>query len=259
LQGLSNLPFELGKGAIYAALGGAGRVVRDAAIARAPALDGSDPKVKAGYRKSGTLKRAIRVSRSKKNKGQNGMWEVIVGVKPLKQAARQKFKKATGLAGAQNPDEPGELPQPLAAGDSVQALVTVPEAAAAVPLEAYVRRARLVPEEQWREIAPPSVTEKEQAPPSGDRHDYMSLAPYFWPDPTKPGGRPYVRRDGERNPESRDPRANDGPRIAKMGNAIETLSLAYFFTGDKKYATHAADMARVWFIAPATRMNPNFT
>lgn len=109
------------------------------------------------------------------------------------------------------------------------------------------------------EIPPPSVTEKEQAPPSGDRHDYMSLAPYFWPDPTKPGGRPYVRRDGERNPESRDPRANDGPRIAKMGNAIETLSLAYFFTGDEKYATHAAEMARVWFIAPATRMNPNFT
>ena len=109
------------------------------------------------------------------------------------------------------------------------------------------------------EVAPPSVTEKKQAPPSGDRHDYMSLAPYFWPDPTKPGGRPYVRRDGERNPESRDPRANDGPRIAKMGNTIETLSLAYFFTGDKKYATHAAEMARVWFIAPATRMNPNFT
>ena len=103
------------------------------------------------------------------------------------------------------------------------------------------------------------MTEKEQAPPSGDRHDYMSLAPYFWPDPTKPGGRPYVRRDGERNPESRDPRANDGPRIAKMGNSIETLSLAYFFTGDEKYATHAAEMARVWFIAPATRMNPNFT
>ena len=40
------------------------------------------------------------------------------------------------------------------------------------------------------EIPPPSVTEKEQAPPSGDRHDYMSLAPYFWPDPTKPGGTP---------------------------------------------------------------------
>lgn len=106
LQGLADLPFELGKGAIYAALGGAGRIVRDAAIARAPQLDGSDPKVKAGYRRPGTLKRAIRVSRSKKNKGQNGLWEVIVRVKPLKKAARQKFKKATGLPGAKNPDDP---------------------------------------------------------------------------------------------------------------------------------------------------------
>jgi hypothetical protein len=108
------------------------------------------------------------------------------------------------------------------------------------------------------ELSPPSVTEKERQPPSGDRHDYMSLAPYFWPDASKPDGRPYVRRDGERNPESRDPKGNDGPRILMMGNSVETLSLAYFFTGDRKYAAHAAKMARVWFLSPDTRMNPNF-
>jgi hypothetical protein len=108
------------------------------------------------------------------------------------------------------------------------------------------------------EMSPPSVTEKERQPPSGDRHDYMSLAPYFWPDPSKPDGRPYIRRDGERNPESRDPKGNDGPRVAMMGNSVETLSLAYFFTGDRKYAAHAAKMARVWFLSPDTRMNPNF-
>lgn len=86
----------------------------------------------------------------------------------------------------------------------------------------------------------------------------MSLAPYFWPDASKPDGRPYVRRDGERNPESRDPKGNDGPRILMMGNSVETLSLAYFFTGDRKYAAHAAKMFRVWFLSPDTRMNPNF-
>src|SRR6516165_774821 len=46
-----------------------------------------------------------------------------------------------------------------------------------------------------------SVTSKQITPPSGDKHDYMSQAPYFWPDPSKPGGLPYLRRDGERNPE----------------------------------------------------------
>ncbi len=38
--------------------------------------------------------------------------------------------------------------------------------------------------------------------PSGDKHDYLSLSPYWWPDTTKPVGLPYVRRDGVTNPES---------------------------------------------------------
>ena len=43
-----------------------------------------------------------------------------------------------------------------------------------------------------------SVTSKGVVPPSGDKHDYMSQAPYFWPDPTKKDGLPYIRKDGER-------------------------------------------------------------
>src|SRR5882757_10115398 len=35
------------------------------------------------------------------------------------------------------------------------------------------------------EFGPVSVMEKKNAPPSGDKHDYMSLAPYYWPDPSK--------------------------------------------------------------------------
>ncbi|MEI9955592.1 MAG: hypothetical protein WDM90_04610 [Ferruginibacter sp.] len=34
-------------------------------------------------------------------------------------------------------------------------------------------------------FGPVSVMEKKNDPPSGDKHDYMSLAPYYWPDPTK--------------------------------------------------------------------------
>lgn len=56
LAGLSELPVELGKGAIYAALGGAARVVKDAAIANAPVVDGNSPMVQAGYRSAGTMK-----------------------------------------------------------------------------------------------------------------------------------------------------------------------------------------------------------
>jgi len=102
LAGLSALPFELGKGAIYSALGGAGKIVKDAAVANAPELSSSDPMVKAGYRSPGTLKRAIRVSRSKINKGDNGLWQVIVRVKPLKRAQEKKL----GKRGAKNPNDP---------------------------------------------------------------------------------------------------------------------------------------------------------
>ncbi len=53
--------------------------------------------------------------------------------------------------------------------------------------------------------APVSVTEKTAIPPSGDRHDYMSLAPYWWPNPATPTGLPYVVRDVEINPGGRRP------------------------------------------------------
>src|SRR4029078_6305232 len=46
-----------------------------------------------------------------------------------------------------------------------------------------------------------SVTSKTVVPPSGDKRDYMSQAPYFWPNPKSQSGLPYIRRDGERNPE----------------------------------------------------------
>ena len=54
----------------------------------------------------GTLKKAIRVSRSKINKGQRGLYEVIIRVKPLKVKQIKKFKAETGKMGALNPNDP---------------------------------------------------------------------------------------------------------------------------------------------------------
>src|SRR5438046_10729452 len=41
---------------------------------------------------------------------------------------------------------------------------------------------------------PFTIVNKPKAPPSGDKHDYLSMAPYFWPDPTQPHGLPYIPR-----------------------------------------------------------------
>jgi hypothetical protein len=102
---------------------------------------------------------------------------------------------------------------------------------------------------------PFSVTSKTVAPPSGDKRDYMSQAPYFWPDPKSSTGLPYIRRDGERNPEI--DKINNHRVLDQMQAAVETLSLAYFFTHDERYATKAAELLRAFFLNTDTRMNPN--
>lgn len=102
---------------------------------------------------------------------------------------------------------------------------------------------------------PISVTDKAFTPASGDKHDYMSQAPYFWYDSTKPNGLPYMRKDGVRNPEIN--KITDHRFLSELDNACRTLTLAWYFTGEKKYAVKATALLQYWFINEATKMNPN--
>jgi hypothetical protein len=102
---------------------------------------------------------------------------------------------------------------------------------------------------------PLSVVEKSQTPPSGDKRDYLSQAPYFWPDPNAPDGKPYVRRDGARNPDA--DAIPDAAAIDAMESTVGTLALAYAFTAQRDYADAAAQHLRAWFLNRQTGMRPN--
>ena len=104
-------------------------------------------------------------------------------------------------------------------------------------------------------MKPVSVMDKGFTPVSKSKHDYMSQAPYFWYDSTKPNGLPYMRRDGERNPEIN--KITDKKYLGNLEDATKTIALAYYFTGEEKYATKAAELIRYWFFNEDTKMNPN--
>jgi hypothetical protein len=104
------------------------------------------------------------------------------------------------------------------------------------------------------DLDPPTVIDKRHTPPTGDKHDYMSLSVYYWPNPDTPDGLPYVGRDGLINPEVHE---YDRPALLRMADAVETLTIAWRLTGHLPYARRAAELLRAWFLDPATRMNPH--
>jgi unsaturated chondroitin disaccharide hydrolase len=101
---------------------------------------------------------------------------------------------------------------------------------------------------------PYSVTYKAGVAPSGDKHDYVSLSRYWWPNPDTPDRLPYIYKDGQSNPELNQ---YDRNTLGNMARSVSTLSLAYYYSGQEKYADKAVQFLRAWFLNPETRMNPH--
>ena len=104
----------------------------------------------------------------------------------------------------------------------------------------------------------PSVIDKTFFPPSKNKHDYLSLSRYWWPDPKSPNGLPWIRKDGVTNPNTQTDDV-DRPRLGRAINAIRLLSLAYYFSDDEKYAQKGVSVINTWFLDEKTKMNPHLT
>jgi hypothetical protein len=102
---------------------------------------------------------------------------------------------------------------------------------------------------------PESVMDKPLVAASGNKHDFFSFGPYWWPDPSKADGLPYIKHDGYVYPKAKTG-TDSLPFVRMVGNA-EALAYAYYFTGREGYAKKAAELIRVWFLNPETAMNPS--
>jgi hypothetical protein len=108
---------------------------------------------------------------------------------------------------------------------------------------------------------PRSVLQKTECAANGDWRTYHSLAPFWWPSPGMPDGKPYTRIDGRRAPEadlnSRRSLAYDSTRLQGVFNDLSTLAWAFHLTRRGAYAAKAVQALEAWFCDPETGMRPH--
>jgi hypothetical protein len=109
------------------------------------------------------------------------------------------------------------------------------------------------PADAWLEQQPIPITAEVSPRSAGGAHDFYSEGDYWWPDPDNPDG-PYVRRDGNTNPDNFVAHRH---AMVDLSKAVSALVAAYQETGDQKYADHAMKYLRTWFSDPATSMTPH--
>jgi Alginate lyase len=103
-------------------------------------------------------------------------------------------------------------------------------------------------------LGPITITKYHAKLSEGGPNDFYSNADYFWPNPETTNGLPYVNRDGQSNPGIFNKHREC---LRTLVDAVATLGAAYKITGNDRYAAKAAELLRVFFLDPATRMNPN--
>lgn len=116
-----------------------------------------------------------------------------------------------------------------------------------------LRRPTIEKADSYLAARPVTITDFPCPRSAGGKHDFFSEGDYWWPDPENPGG-PYIRRDGQSNP---DNFSSHREAMMRLSEITATLTSAWRLSGERRYADRALAHLRAWFIDDATMMNPN--
>lgn len=87
----------------------------------------------------------------------------------------------------------------------------------------------------------------------GGIHDYYSNGDYWWPNPETPNGLPYIRRDGESNPNAF---FEHRQILRQLRTNVANLAAGYLVTENNMYAEKAVLFLKEFFLDDKTKMNP---
>jgi hypothetical protein len=102
--------------------------------------------------------------------------------------------------------------------------------------------------------APVTITAYPAKLSQGGLNDFYSNGDYWWPNLAKPDGLPYIKRDGESNPENF---SQNRLAVNTLRDSVAALGAAYFVTSQDRYVEKALEFLKVFFLDAKTRMNPN--
>ena len=134
------------------------------------------------------------------------------------------------------------------------ATVPKPASAPAIDVTALDRDRILKAAVAALQLEPITITKFRASLSQGGPNDFYSNGDYWWPNPNTTNGLPYVQRDGQSNPENF---AAHRHCVMQLRDAVAALGAAYLLTSEDRYAAKAATLLQVFFVDPATRMNPS--
>lgn len=121
-------------------------------------------------------------------------------------------------------------------------------------LIAFEQKRILMQATHYLDVVPQHITDVVAEQSAGGPHDYYSNGDYWWPNPDTPDGLPYVRRDGESNPQAFHAHRTI---LRQLRTRVSTLAAAYRVTGEENYASCAVVLLQAFFLDSATKMNPH--